>query len=233
MYLSKAVSALNCPFPLDAAGYESWRSQRRAIIHSIDVSAKHSKHARKVVDEFRRGIYSHNIDFHVGSAGDWVTHRMAQSGSRPFLTHAFLDLPSPGSHLAAVASALLPTGKLMVFAPSITTILECCREIKDAQLDLWHSSTVEFGNNGSTGGREWDIRQVIPRKVQARAAEAVSQDSSEAEVEASEPSEAETVGAATEEPEHDSSDLKWVCRPRVGDRINGGGFLGIFVKKVM
>lgn len=255
MYLSRAVSAFNPPMTtLDADGYETWRDRRRAVIHTIDVSAKHSKHARKVVKEFRRGIYLHNVDFHVGSVSDWVTEYVQKSGGRPRLAHAFLDLPSPVDHLDVVSSALLPSGKLMIFAPSITTILECYRTIKMKQLDLYHSSTIEFGNNGATGGREWDLRQVIPRKSKPFTREVLAETGTQSEPEqhvgsratdaSNEPEDIPLEVASEEIAELSSSpeevvksesesreDLKWVCRPKVGDRINGGGFLGIFIKR--
>lgn len=241
LYLSRAISAFNSALPgtANAADYAEWRSRRKAVIHSIDVSEKHSKHARKVVQEFRRGIYAHNIDFHVGSVSDWAREHLQKSNGVPRLAHAFLDLPSPVDHLVAVTGALSPNGKLMVFTPSITTLIECSQAIKSNGLDLYHDTTLEFGNNGSTGGREWDLRQVIPRKQRPATLQkelgggepekSVEDSTDESDLEPDSQTVATVDGA--QPGGEDTHDLKWVCRPKVGDRINGGGFLGVFVKR--
>lgn len=204
------------------------------------MSEKHSNHAKKVVQEFRRGLYAHNINFHVGSVTDWAREHLEKSHGEPRLAHAFLDLPSPVDHLVAVTAALSPNGKLMVFTPSITTLIECCQAIRANGLDLFHETTVEFGNNGSTGGREWDLRQVIPRKQRASS----SKNKADVEIKETEIVSDESViddlGPDSQEDEsviestdsdQVSLDSKWVCRPKVGERINGGGFLGIYVKR--
>ncbi|KAL1311175.1 hypothetical protein AAFC00_001372 [Neodothiora populina] len=216
----------------------AWRASRRAVLHTIDVSAKFSQHARKVVRGFRHGRYADNVDFHVGDVSQWVRDEFARRASStqssgdgsdssptPFLTHAFLDLPSTHSHLATVASALRTDGILIIFNPSITQIAECMQKIKQEGIPLHLDQTLELGQNGTSGGREWDVRAVKPRAaLKKEQAQVPISETGESE---SSSSEKEPVAASA-----NTNDDNWalVCRPKVGDRITGGGFLGVFRK---
>lgn len=46
--------------------YNHHDDERRAIIHSVDVSSKHSKAAKEMIQGFRQGMYLGDIEFHVG-----------------------------------------------------------------------------------------------------------------------------------------------------------------------
>ena len=46
--------------------YEHKHDRRRAVIHTIDVSRRLSKHARQMIKGFRQGMYRRNIKFHLG-----------------------------------------------------------------------------------------------------------------------------------------------------------------------
>lgn len=142
--------------PDPATALDAWRAARKAVIHTIDVSEKYSKHATKVVQGFRHGMYASNVDFHVGDVSDWVKAELSRRNSdAPFLTHAFLDLPSTHTHLSTVASALRTDGTLIVFNPSITQIAECMQKIKQTGLPLYLDQALELGTNGTSGGRDW------------------------------------------------------------------------------
>lgn len=223
----------------------SWKKERRAIIHTIDVKKVYSKHAEKTVRRFQRGLYADNVDFHVGDVSEWVKAelkaRQDASGeptTKPFLTYAFLDLPAAQQHLSTVASAMHTDGMLIVFNPSITQITDCFRKVKGKGLPLHLDQVVELGTNGSTGGREWDVRAVTPRaKAAPQAAE------SDAEEGLSETPPAESEGEDSNRKGEQAAAIaaspiappEWnfVCRPKVGDRITGGGFLGVFRKKTV
>lgn len=227
----------------------AWKAARRAVIHSIDVSPKFSKHARKVVRGFRHGMYADNVDFHVGDVSEWVKGEFLRRANdeihvepsadtppseqdstpehvvptmrSPFLSHAFLDLPATHTHLSTVAKALRTDGVLVVFNPSITQIAECVQKIKQENLPLFMEQTLELGTNGTSGGREWDVRAVKPRATIKK--EEVQPDSS---------SDGIQVGRDIEQSKSDAENNIWslVCRPKVGERIVGGGFLGVFRK---
>lgn len=211
----------------------SWKTSRRAILHTIDVSPKYSKHARKIVHGFRHGVYAGNVDFHVGDVSDWVKQQFASraavsfdTGSPselPFLTHAFLDLPATHVHLSTVASALHDDGILIIFNPSITQIAECLQKIKRESLPLFLEQTLELGQNGTSGGREWDVRVVKPRAATRKEEEIVVDHAASSE---------DVAGRDAEQERSDTANQPWslVCRPKVGERVTGGGFLGVFRK---
>ncbi|CAK1355477.1 uncharacterized protein RHO25_000838 [Cercospora beticola] len=210
------------------------RGTGNACLHTIEVSPKFSAHAQEVVKGFRGGIYAENVNFHVGDVSEWVRKEQEsrQSGGDPFLSHAFLDLPNADSHLQTIAQAIKTDGSLIVFNPSITQIIQCATKVKENGIQLDLDTVVELGLNGSSGGREWDVRFVRPRATLRKDHE---QDLQEAQ-----PSDEASPGAVDEDPVvststpvEDATDMhKWslVCRPKVGDRITGGGFLGVWRK---
>lgn len=138
---------------LDELDQNSWEKKRRAVVHTLDISAKHSKHAKKIVAGFRRGMYSRNVDFHVGDVSNWIAEQRASRKTEdPFLSHVFLDLPNADSHLANVAPALRPNGMLAVFNPSITQIAECVDIIRKHRLPYLLDQVIELGAGTI---REW------------------------------------------------------------------------------
>jgi tRNA A58 N-methylase Trm61 len=230
LHLSRAIHAANVPRESHDETAPD-QDSRRAVIHSVEVSPRFSEHAQQVVKGFRHGLYAKNVDFHVGNVSDWVKEAFKSRGSSPFLSHAFLDLPSADVHMANVAEALRVDGTLVVFNPSITQITECAKHVKEERIPLDLAKVVELGVNGGSGGREWDVRFVRPRslgKLQAEApglpSDTRSSLDSEDEVAASE-SEERTPTVPTEQ-----RGWSFVCRPKVGERITGGGFLGVWKK---
>ncbi|KAK3075895.1 hypothetical protein LTR53_000324 [Teratosphaeriaceae sp. CCFEE 6253] len=257
LYLSRAIHAANPPLPRpsDAAptagdeeesddpALEAWKATRRAVIHSIEISAKSSTHAEKVVRGFRHGMYSPNVDFHVGDVSAWSTALLASRGDhQPCLSHAFLDLPGTEHHLGAVTAALRTDGTLVVFCPSITQIMACLSTVKEDGVPLELEKVIELGVNGGTGGREWDVRAVKPRAAAAAAAAAKAAVEVEVEVEVGESREGSEAEGRTDsavdvgegqQVKQNSPEEGWkmVCRPKVGDMVVGGGFLGVFKKQ--
>ncbi|KAH0286938.1 adenine-N(1)--methyltransferas-like protein, partial [Aureobasidium sp. EXF-3399] len=256
LHLSRAINGANSQAPKtapvselteDLSGTESvsgeqlpesdnalaaWKASRKAVIHSIEISSKHSKHAAKIVAGYRHGLYADNVDFHVGDVSEWIeSERARRDSEEPFLTHAFLDLPATHNHISAVASALQNDGTLIIFNPSITQILECIQKIKRENIPLFLDQTLELGNNGSSGGKPWDLRAVRPRassKVQPT--EEVTDSAQSSGSEAAEESITRDPAQTLKEAKPEDSNWTFVCRPKVGERITGGGFLGVFRK---
>ena len=123
-------------------------------------------------------------------------------------------------------------GILVVFNPSITQIGESLKRVKSANIPLYLDSVLELGFNGSTGGREWDLRPVRPRAASpSRASDQLaeerhSEDGSTdegAELSRDEEQDPAALQAA-------ASDFSYICRPKVWERTVGGGFLGVFRK---
>lgn len=157
-----------------------------------------------------------------------------------------------------VAKALKPGGNLIVFCPSITQINVCALDARNNGTPLHLEKVVELGASIGVGGREWDVRPVRPRaflKARAEAAAMKRKELQQGTVEGTEePAMSELVDGAVDElvamstpeeikaavgeaavgasaPEDDEkSGWELVCRPKVGERVVGGGFVGLWKK---
>lgn len=233
--LARAIHAANTAPPerpqlnsndLEAkAAYDSWRSTRRAVIHTLDNVEKNSAHAEMVIQDFRGGMYYGNIDFHVGSIKEFISKRLEETSGEPFLHHAILDLPDTHANMEIVSKALKPNGMLLIFCPSVTQINKAVLHVKDNDLPLYVENAIEIGGSIGTGGREWDIRPVKPRAVLKAEAAGKTPSENEGLYEGSEGQDLEVARA-----QDTSEGWEMICRPRVGARIVGGGFLGIWRK---
>lgn len=220
VYLGESMS------DLQETTIESWKPCRRAIVHTLDISSKHSKHAKKIVQGFRHGLYAGNVDFHVGDVSAWLeSQKVTRQTEEPFLNHVFLDLPNADSHLANVAPALRVDGLLAVFNPSITQIAQCVEKIREEKLPYLLDQVVELGAGTI---REWDVRAVRPRSTLKKADAKESSEASDAEpidpVKGQEARDGELAETLAKE------DEKWamVCRPKAGQMVVGGGFLALW-----
>jgi len=220
VYLGESIS------DLQTTSIESWKSCRRAIVHTLDISSKHSKHAKKIVQGFRHGIYAGNVDFHVGDVSEWIaSQRVTRRTEEPFLNHVFLDLPNADTHLANVVPALRVDGLLAVFNPSITQIAQCVEKIREEKLPYLLDRVVELGAGTI---REWDVRAVRPRstlkKPDGKETPGASETESIDPVKGQEARDDELAEVLAKE------DEKWamVCRPKAGQMVVGGGFLALW-----
>ncbi|KAL8944197.1 MAG: hypothetical protein Q9216_000621 [Gyalolechia sp. 2 TL-2023] len=228
LYLARAIHAANSGLESamsdDGQTSTSARNpKRRAIVHTVDESPKYSKHAVRIVSGFRKGMYMRDIDFHVGDISIWIDQQMATRDLRPFLSHVLLDLPSSYTHVEKATSALHVDGKLVLFNPSITQINAAIEYVKAQRLPLQLERVVEVGP-AMTGGRIWDVRLVKPR---ASAREGNDRNMSTTKTDEDQP-------ASEELDEKGSSDgdegWQMVCKPKIGERISGGGFVGLWSK---
>ena len=217
--------------------WNAWRVQRNAVIHTVDVSAKFSKLAEKNVQGFRRGMYSGDVDFYVGPVENWMAEQKkqraktgvlssltGQSSVEPFLSHAILDMPSAQLRIPHVAPMLRRDGFLIVFVPSITQIGDCVRLIRQHHLSLVQEKVVELGM-GISGGRQWDVRLATKKSGADPASWSPSAETESDE--ASDTTEETTEVPANEVPSKED-EMVMVCRPKVGLRTMGGGFVGIW-----
>lgn len=186
---------------------------------------------------FRRGIYTDDVDFHVGNPTTWITDELQRRGGAPFLTHALLDLPGPVGHLKALSNALLPDGVLGVFCPSVTQIGDCLKGIRNSGLQLGKDIVVEFPPHAEligAGLRGWNIKYTTVRARAKAGAETATETESAADdtsVVESSVEETSTVDEESGEGTPEGGVEVLVCRPSVGERLVGGGFFGIFRKK--
>ncbi|PVH84736.1 hypothetical protein DL98DRAFT_558164 [Cadophora sp. DSE1049] len=229
LHLARAIHAANPPAPIpvpieptevnntqleqNLAIDKTWREARRAVIHTLDINAAHSQHAAQVVKNFRKGLYFPNVDFHTGTIEEYISRRMAEPED-PFLDHAILDLPSTHEYFEIVSKAMKTNGTLIGFCPSITQINSCVLLTKQKNLPLFLEKVIEIG--GAVGGREWDVRLVTPRALKNESGE-------------KKPA-VDAVGEVEDRKVSETSNNRgeMVCRPKVGGRVSGGGFVGLW-----
>lgn len=216
------------------ASYEHSSDNRQAVIHTLDVSGKHSNHAEQIVKGFRQGLYANDIVFHVGDVSQWIDEQVSNRGlgadGKAFLSHIVLDMPSPNHHVEKAASVLHTNGNLLAFNPSITQIISIVKIVKQLGLPLVLDSVLELGLNVS-GGKVWDVRTVIPRALTRKAQAPIREyDASGNAVE--DPDDLAVAEPAEENQSfaYQANDIEIVCRPKVGYRVAGGGFLGVWKK---
>lgn len=226
--LSKEVNTASSEDPVQRQ-WDEWRARRGAVIHTVDASHKFSAHAEKIVRGFRRGIYAGNVDFHVGLVEDWIADQLDQRRSKssegslntvePFLSHVILDMPSAHQRIPHVAPVLRRDGILAVFMPSVTQIGDCVQLIRQQRLPFVMDRVVELGM-GISSGRFWDVRMAVKK---SRADPSTWTRDTDSEASDEEESQSES---AESESENDDSVL--VCRPKVGLKVAGGGFVGFW-----
>ena len=216
------------------SSYDHKTDNRQAVIHTVDVSWDRSQHAEQMVKSFRRGLYANDIAFHVGDISDWIDQQLSDRGLGPkdneFLSHIVLDMPSSFKHIKKVASVLHTAGSLLAFNPSITQIVSIVKIIKQLRLPLVLDSVLELGLN--TGGRDWDVHTAVPRVLTRDAEAPIREDKASRNTEEdlddgaiADASESNTAGG-----DDQISGMEIVCRPKVGYRVAGGGFLGVWKK---
>ncbi|KAK2871621.1 hypothetical protein FQN49_002993 [Arthroderma sp. PD_2] len=230
--------------------WDAWRAKRNAILHTVEISPNVSLHAEQIVRGFRRGIYAGSVDFYVSSAENWIQHQVESRSSKlppleklkPFLSYAILDMPSVESRIPEVARVLKPDGVLAVFVPSITQIGDCVKLIRDQKLPFVLSKVVELGT-GISGGRLWDVRSAVVRASMKPTTSQGETDAPSSEIEGgSTDASLDEANSTQSNGDNDTIHLKestgpeppqsmkhvMVCRPKVGERIVGGGFVGIW-----
>ena len=149
-------------------------------------------------------------------------------------------MPSAEKRIPEVARVLKTDGVLAVFTPSITQIGDCVQLIKDQHLPLVLTKSVELGM-GISGGGLWDVRPAVIRgslKNRDDAEEPTNEeldslvDTSAANNQTHYAKEEDGSFQSSQESglggENQSVKHVMVCRPKVGERIVGGGFVGIW-----
>jgi tRNA (adenine57-N1/adenine58-N1)-methyltransferase len=200
---------------------------RRAVIQTLDSCQQHSRHAEKVVQNFRHGMYYGDIDFHVGSINNYLVERLQVSSNEPFLDHAILDLPSTEDYFDIIGCAMKPGGTLLTFCPSITQITEGVLKVRGADLPFWLERVVEVGGGVGVGGREWDVRPVKPRAA-LKAEQGILDETKTS------PPALEDTSRREQHSIAGGMDSGWsmVCRPKVGRQVVGGGFVAVWRRMV-
>lgn len=179
-------------------------------------------------------MYAGTVNFYVGAVEEWIDAQVSRRTQgvepvKPFLSYAILDMPSAHERIPLVKDLIKRDGMLLVFAPSITQIGDCVRTIHGMNRPFVLDRVVELGT-GLTSGRQWDVRLTVKKSgsdpstwesvnesEEAQAGDEVSDSEATASVETSAPASM-----------FDEKNTVMVCRPKVGLRTMGGGFIGIW-----
>jgi tRNA A58 N-methylase Trm61 len=199
-----------------------------AKIHTMDISEKHSIHARKVVNDFKNGIYTRDIEFHVGTPSEFLA---STAGEKRWLTHAILDMPGSHKEMGVVAEHVVLGGKMVLFTPSITQLIDAQREVRENELPLYLERVIELGG-GISGGREWSLKFVKSRASMRAASTPLPTTSEESTAETGLESEDRSDADSAVDVSGGSDEPEWVvsCRPKPGKMIQGGGFVGLWTR---
>lgn len=184
-----------------AREYADYKASRRAILHTLDRNHKHTRGAFKIVRNFRRSQYISDIDFHIGSVQGYIQQRLEANNGEPFLSRAILDLPAADEHAEDLVKALRPDATLIIFNPSISQIADFQLWMTKTKQPLRLEKVVELPTSTVHDGVHDGVaggRHWDLKLVVPRQSE---------------------EGGSTEPAQ--------VMRPKVGDRVGGGGFVGV------
>ncbi|EXJ78116.1 hypothetical protein A1O3_09277 [Capronia epimyces CBS 606.96] len=233
--------------------WNRWKERRRAVLHTVEKVVANRFHAEKIVRGYRQALYWPHIDFYAGDVKDWVEEQFKLRRARKwnllsrtedsFLDYVLLDMPGVHKQLTHVHSAMRDGAKLVVFVPSVTQIGDCARVIQEGSLPLTMETVLELGE-GISSGRRWDVRMVMPRRAKdtPKSATSTLAEQSESESENEKLATANmrdgdnSVGqdsadaTAVPLPDEQQDEPVMVCRPLVGERTFGGGFIALFRK---
>ncbi|RMD41587.1 hypothetical protein DV735_g3537, partial [Chaetothyriales sp. CBS 134920] len=183
--------------------WKQWKAGRKAVIHTVEAQDVWGRAAERLVRSFRQGLYWPHIDFNIGNVDAWVDQKLAERG-HAFLSAAVLDLPDVHLHFPRVLPAMEDDARLVLYTASITQLCECEKLIEAQGLPLKQEKVLELGS-GISDGRVWNVRVTVPRARSRPAASSSSDDSN-------------------------ASEKVMICRPKVFERLIGGGFIGIWRK---
>lgn len=231
----------------DLEALHNWKKSRGAVVHTVDVSKQHSTRARQTVQNFRRGMYYHNVEFNVGYAPEWLKdQRQSRASDEPFLSHALIDIPEANKIIEEVTQAVRPDGIVTVFVPNVTQIVDCVNLIRGKKLPLIMDDVVQLGGSAS---RSWEVRSVRTRQSLKMKSQQTSPSEELANEEVIGMPSTETAGDGisqripeiAREWQHSDEDsagaseeafTEWatICRPKVNMKSGTGGFLGVWRK---
>ncbi|KAF3066770.1 hypothetical protein CFAM422_009038 [Trichoderma lentiforme] len=188
--------------PEEQAALDAYASSRRAVLHTLDRNSKHARAAYKLVRNFRRAQYLPSVDFHVTSVDEFINQRLEQTGGQPFLSRAILDLPSAHENAERVIEALHPNGLLILFKPSISQIADFQAWSNETKQPVRMEKVIELYSTTASDGGVHDSSGGRHWDVK-------------------------TVVPRAQQGDGGNNKPVQVMRPRVGERVAGGGFVAV------
>lgn len=182
------------------------KSLRGAVLHSVDRNMMHSAVGKSNVSNYKNGRYFDDVEFYVSETPSaWLKEQNEQKEyPLPYLSGVFLDLPNPEAYLYDIAKHMKLEATLIVFCPSVTQILQCKKVIEDSR----RTSAHECHNTNKL------IDLTLTKTIELPPGNGGGT------------REWDVKTVFTRESEESVS----ICRPKVGLKVVGGGFVGVFKK---
>ncbi|KAK9455162.1 S-adenosyl-L-methionine-dependent methyltransferase [Dipodascopsis uninucleata] len=199
--IARTIHSANSNLPDDV--------KRKALIDTLDRSKRFSKIGKQNVLEYRCGKYKKDVHFHSELTPTEFLWKQEESEGPIQYNAVFLDLPNPHFELESLRDRVRPHAPIVLFVPSVTQVIDALQHITEMKLPFAHDRTVELlpGNMGGSM-RNWDVRRATVRSSIDTSGESANCKESEEDID------------IDRKPER-----KWVCRPMVGERVVGGGFV--------
>lgn len=187
-------------------------SKRGAILHTIDCREKHSKTGEKTVKSFQKGIYKNDAEFHVSeSPSHWLEEESAKwaelySSKNQETIKALKDVQYKEAFLSG---CFLDMAGFHKHLKTISKYL-----LLDAPVVIFCPSLTQIMEALYTVDKDPETKLHFVKTVQLL----------------------DGVGGGLKEWDtrkafiRASGEVGWVCRPKVGIRVVGGGFVIIFKK---
>ncbi|GME84895.1 unnamed protein product [Ambrosiozyma monospora] len=177
-------------------------SKRGAVLHTIDCRENHSARGAITINKFRRGMYSNDVEFHVSeSPTKWLEEESTEYAALSKPTEDLLEFEDKEAFLSG---AFLDMGGFDEHLRSVAKHLKL-----DAPLIIFCPSISQIMQALELLLKNPDIKLNFVRTVQLL----------------------DGAGGGLKEWDTRTAFIKatgktgWVCRPKVGVRVCGGGFV--------
>ncbi|GMG51959.1 unnamed protein product [Ambrosiozyma monospora] len=208
LQILKTLHPANC-FVKQANG-EIDLSKRGAVLHTIDCKEAHSARGAITVNKFKKGMYSNDVEFHVSeSPTKWLEEESAEYAALSKPTEDLLEFEDKEAFLSG---AFLDMGGFDEHLRSVAKHLKL-----DAPLVIFCPSISQIMQALQLLLENPDIKLNFVRTVQLL----------------------DGAGGGLKEWDTRTAYIKatgktgWVCRPKVGVRVCGGGFVMVFRKRAI
>ncbi|ODV84683.1 hypothetical protein CANARDRAFT_28844 [[Candida] arabinofermentans NRRL YB-2248] len=181
---------------------------RGAVLHSIDCNPKHSKTGSKTVKEFKNGMYANDVEFHLSeSPTTWL-----QNESQSWVE---LSRDKDEQQLEFEDKNAFLSGVFLDMGGFEKQLPECAKHLKlDAPLVIFCPSVTQVMDAVRIVDETPEMNLQFVKTVQlldGAGGGLKEWDTRKAVIRA-------------------TGEAGWVCRPKVGIRVCGGGFVVIFRK---
>ncbi|PIA13360.1 S-adenosyl-L-methionine-dependent methyltransferase [Coemansia reversa NRRL 1564] len=120
-------------------------------VHTVENIVGRSKHAKEIVQHYRRGLLLPSISFHIGL----LSNRKGGNLIAPLFDGLVLDMPTPWTQLPFVFAYLKPDRYAVCYLPNMSQVLDLVRACQRWPLILEDVVEVTW--------RSWELRMAVIR----------------------------------------------------------------------